>query len=118
MKFQIGDNFRVIENGLLGQIIATSFNSMHQQSEYVVKWTHHAREESYPVDECDPCWELESRTVYIKIPQAIDFIMTDIKIDTSGPIKVQCNGHHTWVEVGFHFTKEVCKYCDIEKGKS
>jgi len=115
MKFQVGDEFRVIENGLTGKIVGTSFNSVFQQQEYVVKWPQHPREESYPVDECDPCWELTSRTAYIKVPQSIDFIPMDIKV--SGPIKVECNGHHTWVEVGFHFTKEVCRYCDIEKGR-
>ncbi len=115
MKFQAGDSFEVKENSLKGTIKGICFNSILQCTDYVVQWEGRQTEETYPVDECDPIWELTSRNIFIKVPQALDFI--PITIDTSGPITVNCNGHHTWVEVGFHFTKMVCKYCDVEQGK-
>ena len=119
MKFKAGDSFRVIENNLIGKIVGISFNSVYQQEEYVVKWPNLSYEQTYPVDECDSIWELEPCPVvdvYMKLPTALNHI--EIKIDMSGPVKVQCNGHHTWVDIGFQFTKQVCKYCDVEKGKS
>lgn len=112
--FEIGDIFESIESGLRGKIKAISFNSIHQVNEYVVNWdSDPSRDWSYPCEECDSAWRLVSRTFYLKSTQAIDFV--PIKIDTSGPVKVQCNGHHSWIEVGFNFTKEVCRHCDQEK---
>lgn len=120
MKFKPGDRFYVKENGLKGMIVTTSFNSIHQVSEYIVLWESRSQEESYSIDDCDPLWEMDKQcpmvqAVTMRLPQALDSI--PIIINTSGPIKVVCNGHHTWVEVGFHFTKMVCKYCDTEQGK-
>ena len=116
MKFKAGDNIRVIENNLLGKIVGISFNSINQCDEYVVKWPHHQYEESYPVDECDSIWALEPCPVvdtYIKLPKPIDFIQFDFKV--TGPVKVECNGYHTWIDVGFHHSKFVCKYCDVKR---
>lgn len=113
MKFQKHDIFRVSQNGLQGEIVDISFNSIHQENEYIVKWDHHGRYESYPTNECDPVWELVSRTSYIKGNQSIEF--TPIEITMSNSVKVECNGYHTWIDVGFHFTKEVCKHCNVEK---
>ena len=116
MKFKAGDNFKVIDSGLLGKIVGTTWNSMHQCEEYIVKWSHHKYEETYPVDECDPIWELEPCPVvnsFLTIQNAINSIPIEIKMD--GPIKVQCNGFHTWIDVGFHHSKFVCKYCDVKR---
>jgi hypothetical protein len=125
MKFKAGDTIRVIENGLVGKIVGTSFNSMYQQQEYVVKWPGVPYEESYPIDECDSIWELEPCPVVntlftaakaiIKINGTEVAYCNDIKVSVDAP---KCNGYdHTWVECGFHFTKTVCKYCDFEKEK-
>lgn len=121
MKFKVGDRFKVKEEyselQMTGTVTGTSFNSIHQTDEYVVLWdTNRTVPETYSVDECDRMWNYECPVVTIRASHGIDFLVTNITIDTVGPVKIQCNGHHQWVEVGFHFTKEVCKHCDVERG--
>jgi hypothetical protein len=111
MKFKAGDNFKVIENGLLGQIVGTSFNSVFQQQEYVVKWPHHSYEESYPIDECDSIWELENCPV-------VNTYLTKPKDEVSKTL-ILCTAYgHEWIDVGFQRTREVCKVCNTEKGNA
>lgn len=112
MKFKTGDNFRVIENGLLGEIMGISFNSIYQCEEYIVQWAHTpGKHETYPVDECDLIWELEPCpvvNVYVKLNKPVDFI--EFKgIPTWVGENKNCN--HEWVDVGFHHSKIVCKHC-------
>jgi len=113
-KFQPGDTYEAIETGAQGTIKAISFNSILQQEEYVIEWSDRPGQEwSYACEECDPDWRLLSRTAYVKSNQPINNF--EIKINSNGPFKVECNGHHHWIEVGFNFTKQVCKHCDQEK---
>lgn len=113
-KFQAGDTFIAVVTGVQGKVKAVSFNSIHQVEEYIVQWRDRPGEEfAYSCEECDSEWRLLQRP-----PQYVGWMAQDshdIKIQTGGPVKVQCNGHHHWIEIGFNFTKEVCKYCDTEK---
>jgi hypothetical protein len=124
MKFTPGERFFVIENGLKGTVVG--FEHLDGKDWYYVDWDESkSGVQLYEVSECDPIWEHECPVVQsqwrrvgntieitVKSPQPIEFI--PIEIDMS-KLKVECNGHHTWVNVGFHFTKEVCRYCDVER---
>jgi len=126
MKFQVGDRFKVkdefSELGMTGLISGTSFNSIYQRDEYVVRWDNSPlSENTYSTDECDRMWDHECPVVGFRASQGIDFIPMSITIGGIDYTKEQimCNAYnHDWVEVGFHFTKTVCKRCDVEKSKT
>lgn len=95
MKFKAGDRFQVkdsdIERG--GIIIDTTFNSIYQEYEYVVKWDDFRSEYSYPTNSCDSTWEL-----------------------VSSNNKSEINCLHNWVIYnGFRDAYEYCSKCDLKK---
>jgi hypothetical protein len=119
MKFSVGDRIRVISNGSLGKIIATDFDITTRQPEYVVLWES-GKTNQYPTDDCDRIWELDPQA---PLPQGWGATQgwhgTDFSLmgkEDKGGKQAACNYFdHEWVDVGFSFTKLVCKKCNVDK---
>jgi len=133
MKFKSGDRIRVIENGFTARIKAISFNSIYQQEEYYVTWDNDPKQDvGYPVDECDPIWELECPVVaayqtgsgVITLPTAMPpGLAYWLKVGGKGemtimhePDKVKTGCDHQWAEyTGLMESYKYCKHCDEKK---
>lgn len=132
LTFKVNDKFRVIPNGFVGIIKGVSFNSIHQEWEYYVEWERYPNQGPfcYVAQQADDLWEKISEIAaggagsgYVN--QDPDIIKLDAdsgpfavtlppgRIEFKPLISKQCE--HKWVEVGFHHTKTVCYYCDMEK---
>lgn len=122
MLFDIGDRILVPSNGFTAVIVAISYSTATGH-EYRVIWDHTPNAEySYIASDVDNQWQLLGKNYFhanvVTLPAGVEYIPLEVKIDSSieaNSIKVQCNGHHTWIDVGFHHSKMVCKYCDQEK---
>lgn len=129
MAFKSGDRFRSKDTGLEGFIEAVSFNSVFQYYEYYVRWDGFPNQTHiYICDQVDTIWEkIPNNTVPIlssgRKPSDLSFEDFRGVADWHAPeydptpaeTKPNCNSGHTWVDVGFSFSKIVCKYCDLEK---
>ncbi len=138
-KFKAGDRFET-SKGHVGTIIKIGWNSILGEDEYVVTWDHmpQSGECSYISSEAESDWKpirkvvVGSKAVLKFRGQPFGFAeVKDFKIDypagsieeiTEHPKEVsfECsvvrNGcNHEWVDVGFSYSKMVCKKCDKEK---
>ena len=122
MKFKQGDRFKVkdeySELGMTGTVTGTSFNSIYQRDEYVVLWdTNKLSPETYSMEECDRMWnhecpvvgQVDSRPYWIK-----EMAKESAAKPETSTVMCQAYGHE-WIEVGFQFTKTICKRCDVSK---
>lgn len=118
MKFHPGDCFQSNDTKACGQVIRTSYNSMHRSSEYIVVWDHSpTKEHAYNSDDVDLVWEhlpqVSSGPYMIQLPRAVDQINLNITIDTSGA-RAGCG--HSWKTYNSGFQCfEYCEHCNEEK---
>lgn len=129
--FQANDRFRVKDSGLEGTVNAVSFNSIYQETEYYVTWDAFPEKGQccYTASNADSIWEkmadlqkaLEAGNYTGADPgpgyanQDPDFLPPGQKANPWFDPSVKKACEHKWVEVGFHRTIMVCKYCDIEQ---
>ena len=133
MGFQANDRFRVKENGLEGIVNAVSFNSIYQETEYYVTWDSFPNKGQvcYMATDVDSIWEkmaklkealeaAEPNRGYVSqdgdtyhLPNGGTLIGMNRPSNENTTSKQLCD--HKWVEVGFHHTKVVCKFCDVEQ---
>lgn len=103
MKFKTGDYFEVPSNGQRGLIRGISFNSIHSYAEYIVEWdSRPGFESSYLVEDGDALWE------FITGPAPFYPHNAHFKEKTRD---LPCT--HEWVDVGFQFSRLVCKKCNL-----
>ena len=127
MKFNTGDRFKVIASGLRGRIANAGFCSIFRLEEYTVVWdsSPHMRT-VYLANDCDDLWDFDvCPVIETNLPQGNDPFFRMYGGDqedrstpkAQAPEEENCHIHgHKWVEVGFHFTKTICKRCDKEQG--
>lgn len=107
-KFQPGDRFKVVDLNSLnfnmkGTVRSITFNSVHQDWEYVVHWDNSAQEDSHECVAADRSWDH-------------DLSMNDSfsLFNFNNGFSSQCN--HDWrLYKGFLEDYEYCAVCDIKK---
>lgn len=106
-KFKAGDRIRVIDNDKTGEILEVDYDWITHQDEYTVIWDAfmHTGSCIYPSRAADVAWELETpRSGVTRLSAGSNSIMNQ-------------GCQHEWVDIGFNFSKIICKKCDIAKPK-
>lgn len=123
MKFKVGDFIRVIRDsgaGTVGRIKGTSWNSIHQEEEYVMKWDHDPREYTYKPSDVDHLWELDNTP----LRATMDYMLAeDSKIKLKTPNKTEFTNemfcdvyNHDWKVYDSGFSRfEYCAKCNEER---
>jgi hypothetical protein len=108
MKFNIGDRFSVKENGITGAVIALA--TIGDVVNYVVLWDYFSRTGTYPAtEETENLWEPLSHNFTIKVPQCVEFIMSNLEISKS-----ECE--HSWQSYfGLKESYDYCSKCDEKR---
>lgn len=110
LKFSAGDRFEVQSSydpnfKQRGTVKSISFNSIHQDWEYVVEWDHTPGEHGYECIEAERLWEKSFDAKPIN--SAYTFHTVENTSD-------ECT--HQWAQyVGFTDFYEYCKKCDIKR---
>lgn len=125
--FESGDRFRVKERGHTGKVIRTmglfDANGNCVNGSYGVVWDSFPNSGIcyYDMSDVKDTWEKVSDSQQI----GVDYVPANVNdrlptgmypfigIDPAFAPKPECD--HKWVEVGFTFSKIVCKHCDKEK---
>ena len=108
-KFQAGDRFKVVDSNssdfkLGGIVKAITFNSIHQDWEYVVKWDHLGQEHSHECVVADRTWGHEH------------FTENNNGIMNFGRLKDGACAHEWKMYRGFSEEYQYCLVCDKKKG--
>lgn len=116
-KFVSGDRFLVSQSGAMGTVESLSYNALYGYTEYFVRWdSSPSHMGSFVAHEVDSLWEkIETDLKNSGILPTGNYNVGSIYTEKED---YNCfRDGHAWVDVGFHFTKIVCKHCDKEKGK-
>ena len=105
-KFQKGDRFRVKKNGFTGTVDCIDYNSTYGENDIYVQWDHFLPNKLNMYSERDAMLDWD------KIENSLPRGFT-INEAAFGDTAKECL--HSWIEVGFMFSKVVCKNCDMEK---
>lgn len=99
-KFKAGDKFKAKDTGHTGTVQGVSYDYSSNTDDYRIEWDHVPGVHYYQAHDVDTDWEK-----IISLPTGASPYTWDYKVG--------CD--HEWVDVGFHFTKMVCKKCDKDK---
>lgn len=130
--FKAKDRFKVKDTGATGTVVAPSFNSIYQRTEYYILWDSNIAQGvcCYPEDDVKDIWEkigsLDDVNHCMSLPTSL---LNEISKAFGGPTitlpvgrsdgysyKINYRGcDHKWVEAGFTSSKIACYNCGIDK---
>lgn len=106
--FKKGDRFKVKKNDLTGTIEDVCYNPTYGEYDYSVSWDHMLPHHLYSYSERDGLLDWD------KIQDSPHSLPKGLTINEVGDV-VREGCEHKWVDVGFSYSKMVCKTCNAEQ---
>jgi hypothetical protein len=121
-KFQVGE--KIFDNSKgEGEVVGYEYNHLFGDEEYVVKWSRDGKEENVEQVIADQIWSyiIEEPVSPFTPPSEVPKLPKSLASAFGFKIKMKLEDikvapceHKHQIDVGFVFTKMVCKDCNIE----